>query len=125
MPVALQTQLREGGEAGTADAAAAGAESHNTKGETAADVRTKEDPSNGISVQHSLEVDMSACAMQRQLKEGGEAGTAEAAAAGTETQAPKQRLLRTFGQKRAKADPVSKQAPSLAPDVLALIAGKK
>ena len=68
---------------------------------------------------------MSACAMQRQLKEGGEAGTAEAAAAGTETQAPKQRLLRTFGQKRAKADPVSEQAPSLAPDVLALIAGKK
>ena len=95
----------------------------NTKGETAADVRAKEDPSNGISVQHSLEVDMSACAMQRQLKEGGEAGTAEAA--GTETQAPKQRLLRTFGQKRAKADPVSEQAPSLAPDVLALIAGKK
>lgn len=63
--------------------------------------------------------------LKRQLKEGGEAGTAEAAAAGTETQAPKQRLLRTFGQKRAKADPVSKQAPSLAPDVLALIAGKK
>jgi hypothetical protein len=63
--------------------------------------------------------------MQRQLKEGEEAGTAQAVAAGTETQAPKERLLRTFGQKRAKADPVSEQAPALAPDVLALIAGKK
>ena len=96
-----------------------------TKGETAADVWAEGDPSNGISVQHSLEVDVSACAMQRQLKEEGEAGTAQAAAAGTETRAPKERLLRTFGQKRAKADPVSEQAPALAPDVLALIAGKK
>ncbi len=63
--------------------------------------------------------------LQRRLREGAEAGTAEAAAAGTETQAPKERLLRTFGQKRARSDPVTEEASALAPDVLALIAGRE
>ena len=65
--------------------------------------------------------------MQRQLKDPQSAGTSESAPAGpgNQPEGSKDRVLRTFGQKRAKADPASEQAPMLAPDVLALIAGRK
>ncbi|CAK0764182.1 hypothetical protein CVIRNUC_003132 [Coccomyxa viridis] len=63
--------------------------------------------------------------LKKQLKEQDSSAAAGAAPADTGSQAPKERLLRTFGQKRAKIDPASEQAPMLAPDVLALIAGKK
>ena len=66
-------------------------------------------------------------AVQRQLKDPENAGAIESAPAGSGSQpeGSKERVLRTFGQKRAKADPASEQAAMLAPDVLALIAGKK
>lgn len=73
---------------------------------------------------HFQEVD-SSNDLQKQLKEQDSSAAAGAAPADTGSQAPKERLLRTFGQKRAKIDPASEQAPTLAPDVLALIAGKK
>ena len=66
-------------------------------------------------------------AVQRQLKDPQSAGASDSAPAGPSSQpeGSKERVLRTFGQKRAKADPASEQAAMLAPDVLALIAGKK
>ncbi len=66
-------------------------------------------------------------AMQRQLKDPQSAGAVDSAPAGpgSKPDGSKERVLRTFGQKRAKADPASEQATMLAPDVLALIAGKK
>ena len=70
--------------------------------------------------------------LQRQEKDGpapGPAGGSAAAAHGGEggeeakiLKEPK--LLRTYAQKKAKADPVSEQAPMLDPGVLALVAGK-
>ena len=65
--------------------------------------------------------------VQRQLKDPKSAAAMDPASAGPESQpgGSKERVLRTFGQKRAKADPTSEQATMLAPDVLALIAGKK
>ena len=54
---------------------------------------------------------------------------ASRAAASQDTRASPQepgapRILRTYGQRRPKADARSAAAPVLAPDVLALIAGK-
>ena len=65
-------------------------------------------------------------AVQRQLKDPQSVAAVDAAAgAGSQPEGSKERVLRTFGQKRAKADPASEQAAMLSPDVLALIAGKK
>lgn len=65
--------------------------------------------------------------MQRQQKEDGNGRNKpdgqEATAAPDDGKQNK--LLRTYGQKRAKADPVSAEAAMMNPDVLALIAGKK
>ena len=64
--------------------------------------------------------------MQRQLKDPqGAAALDTASGSGSQPEGSKERVLRTFGQKRAKADPASEQATMLAPDVLALVAGKK
>ena len=52
-------------------------------------------------------------------------GDAPASKGGGEAvQAKEPKLLRTYAQKKAKADPVSEQAPMLDPGVLALVAGK-
>lgn len=66
-------------------------------------------------------------AVQKQLKDPQTAAAMDSAPAGpaSEPGGSKERVLRTFGQKRAQADPTSEQAVMLAPDVLALIAGKK
>lgn len=65
--------------------------------------------------------------LQRQQKEDGngrekgdEEKTAEGGDVGTQN-----KVLRTYGQKKAKVDPVSEQAAMMDPEVLALIAGKK
>ena len=65
--------------------------------------------------------------VQRQLKDPQSAAADDSAPAyqSSQPEGSKERVLRTFGQKRAKADPASEQAAMLAPDVLALIAGKK
>lgn len=55
----------------------------------------------------------------------GDAADKEGAAANKNEPAKESRVLRTYGQKKAKVDPVSEQAQVLASDVLALIAGKK
>ncbi len=52
-------------------------------------------------------------------------GNAPAGKGGGEAEPAKEpKLLRTYAQKKAKADPVSEQAPMLDPGVLALVAGK-
>ena len=53
---------------------------------------------------------------------GGAAAPQDTRASPQEPGAP--RILRTYGQRRPKADARSEAAPVLAPDVLALIAGK-
>ncbi len=66
------------------------------------------------------------CGLQRQEKESEGAGSGKEQAQSKVVEPAKgSRVLRTYGQKRAKTDPVSKEAQILAPDVLALIAGKK
>ncbi len=71
----------------------------------------------------------STCGSQRQDKEsGGSQVHAEGKEGGTmkESEAIREsKVLRTYSQKRAKVDPTSEQAQVLAPDVLALIAGRK
>ncbi len=43
----------------------------------------------------------------------------------TEGAHAQRRVLRTYGQKRARVDPASEDAPTIDPGVLALIAGKR
>lgn len=74
---------------------------------------------------------ISAClVLQRQQKEEQKDGVAAASGGAPPTGAAEgppvqRRLLRTFGQKRARVDPASEDAPTIDPGVLALIAGKK
>lgn len=75
--------------------------------------------------EHGSTLTLEDLCVQRQQKESQGAGAVDAAPADTGSQGAKERSLRTFGQKRAKADPAGQDAPALAPDVLALIAGKK
>lgn len=66
------------------------------------------------------------CGLQRQEKESeGAAFSEEGLQKKVDEPAKGSRVLRTYGQKKAKVDPVSEEAQVLAPDVLALIAGKK
>jgi hypothetical protein len=59
-------------------------------------------------------------------KDGGAAaGSGEAGSAAAEEAPAQRRVLRTYGQKRARVDPASADAPMMDPGVLALIAGKK
>ena len=54
----------------------------------------------------------------------GPASTAARDGGGAAERLKEPKLLRTYAQKKAKADPVSEQAPMLDPGVLALVAGK-
>ena len=68
--------------------------------------------------------------LQRQEKQGqkdegvaaGSSAPPQSAGGGAPVQ---RRLLRTYGQKRARVDPASEDAPTIDPAVLALLAGKK
>lgn len=68
--------------------------------------------------------------LQRQQKEGEKdggaaVGSGEPGGTAAEEAPAQRRVLRTYGQKRARVDPASEDAPAIDPGVLALIAGKK
>lgn len=69
------------------------------------------------------------CGSQRQEKDSGGSQVDAAGKEGGRTKenesTKESKVLRTYSQKRAKVDPTSEQTQVLAPDVLALIAGRK